>query len=194
MITFTAWMILLTASAADSAVSPQLYPEYYDTLDQAGVAAIQHAYDHSQFYEYGGMILQTTNGKFRVEVPGTDYRGDGVFIDSNTNDYPGYFIVASYHTHPCLPYSHYPHIFSDGDVGTDTNSGFIGYLGDLCSGAVLRFVPGVTKEDRCFGPFEEIGLLHCGSTGLKIGQIKLTRRPIQVETPGPKALKRGKLS
>jgi hypothetical protein len=180
-------------------VSPEMYPEYYDTLEQAGVAAIQHAYDKSQFYEYGGVILQTTNGKYRVGVPETDYNGEGVGISTPHVDFAGYNVVADYHTHPCMPYSHWPRYFSDSDVGSNTDSGITGFMGDMCSGVVRRFIPAVTKEDKCWtddllemqdgNPFA-----HCGSSGDDVGSIKLTRQPVIVEIPGPEALKRGMLS
>lgn len=173
-------------------VRPHLYPEYYDTLNEAGVAAIHHAYDHSQFYEYGGLILQTTNGKYRVSVPETDYRGGSVFIDNERNDFAGYSIVADFHTHPCMPYSHYIFVFSDADVNSNVNRGLVGYMGELCGGVVRRFVPGVTKENRCWLDDAPIGTYpHCGSTGEIVGQIDITRKPVVVERPGPQALKRG---
>ncbi len=184
---------------ARAGVSPEMYPEYYDTLEQAAVAAIQHAYDKSQFYEYGGVILQTTNGKYRVGVPDTDYAGDAVGIGMPRVDYAGYFVVADYHTHPCMPYSHWTRYVSDSDVGSNTENAITGFMGDLCSGVVRRFVPAVTPEDKCWeddllemkdgNPFA-----HCGSSGDDVGSIKITRKPVIVEIPGPEALKRGMLT
>lgn len=192
-------ILALTSAIARAGVSPEMYPEYYDTLEQAAVAAIQHSYDKSQFYEYGGVILQTTNGKYRVGVPDTDYGGDSVGISMPRVDYAGYNVVADYHTHPCMPYSHWPRYFSDSDVGSNTDRGITGFMGDLCSGVVRRFVPAVTPEDKCWmedsleiadgNPFA-----HCGSSGTDVGKIAITRSPVIVERPGPEALKRGMLS
>lgn len=187
LVTWTLWF-----AHPEDPVRPHLYPEYYDTMDEAGVAAIRHAYDHSQFYEYGGLILRTTNGKYRVSVPETDYRGASVFIDNDRNDYAGYSIVADYHTHPCNPYSHYIFVFSDSDVNSDTKRGITGYMGELCTGGVRRFVPAVTKEDRCWADDAPLGPYpHCGATGDLVGSIKITRKPVVLERPGPIGLARG---
>jgi hypothetical protein len=175
-------------SLGDPALLPHLYPEHYAALDEAAVVAIQHAYDHSQFYEYGGVILQMADGSYQVGVPGTNYRGGGVHIDDTTDGWPGTFIVADYHTHPCMPYTHFVGVFSDQDVGSNDRTSLIGYMGDLCSGVVRRYVPGVTPKNYSFddGTY--------GSKGERVGAISITRKPVVVEIIDPMTLKRGKIS
>jgi hypothetical protein len=202
------------AGTPDYKVLPHLLPGYYDTLDEAGIAGIEQSYVRSQFYEFGGVIVKTTNGKYRISVPETDYAGDSVQISARFHmDYAGYFTVADYHTHTCLPYSHFPAAFSDADVRINTHDGSIGYMGNLCTGDVLRFVPGVTPENKCFPGDEEpdgdfnwdtLDIIvfagappklerFCGSYGEHVGKIELTYTPVMVERPGPQALKRGVL-
>lgn len=201
------------AGTPDYKVLPHLLPEYYDTLDEAAIAGIEQAYARSQFYEFGGVIVKTTNGKYRISVPETDYSGDSVQITARFHlDYAGYFAVADYHTHPCLPYSHYVSALSDADVRINTYDASVGYMGNLCTGDVVRFVPGVTPEDKCFPDYDpsaddtdpnwDLKLViidetkpekFCGSYGEHVGKIELTYTPAQVERPGPQALKRGVL-
>jgi len=198
--TILAVLLMLTATAvrADDDVSPDLKPEYYDTMLQAAVAGLQLSYDRSNAYEYGGVIVSTTNGKFRISDPETSYRGDGVQIDYD-NDYAGYQVVATYHTHPCLPYSHWPAVFSDGDANSDTQVGTVGYMADLCSGVVRQFIPGVTPRDMHWnvGPAAEqiaatLGVDLSGAHGEAVGDIVLNPKlPVLQEIPGPKTKARG---
>lgn len=187
-------LLLLVASTAraDDTVSPDLTPDYYDTELQAATAALQLSYDRSNAYEYGGIILRTTNGKYRFSSPETDYRGDGINIDY-TNDFAGYTVVADYHTHPCLPYSHWPNVFSNGDVNSNSKQGLTAYMGDLCSGVVRQFTPGIDKLDICWKPSAieaAMGINVCGSRGREVGKITLYG-PVLQETPGPETRARG---
>jgi hypothetical protein len=191
-------LFVATVVRADNSVSPDLDPAYYDTELQAATAGLQMAYDRSNAYEYAGVILRTTNGKFRVSRPDTDYRGDAVQIDFD-NDYAGYEVVADYHTHPCLPYSHWPAVFSDRDANSNDFDATVGYMGDLCSGVIRRYVPGVTPRDMSWSnsPLAEAiaakeGIDLRGSHGEAVGQITLNPKlPVLQEIPGPKTKARG---
>lgn len=185
------------ALGGETNVEPDLTPDYYDTVQDAAVAAIQLSYDRSSAYEYGGIILRTTNGKFRFSQPETSYRGDGLHIEYN-NDFMGYDVVADYHTHPCLPYSHWPAVFSDGDANSSDVNDIVGYMGDLCSGVIRQYVPGTTERDMCWqhdgATLTMAALAHinlCGAHGKEIGSIRITKQPIIQEIPGPITKARG---
>ena len=188
---------LALALGGEAEVDPDLTPDYYDTMTEAAIAGIQLSYDRSNAYEYGGIILKTTNGKFRVSLPETSYRGDGVHIEYN-NDFAGYDIVADYHTHPCLPYSHWPAMFSDADANSNEYREIVGYMGDLCSGVIREYDPGVTVRDMCWkhdgvivalAALEHVNL--CGAHGAEVGSIKITKQPVVQEIPGPITKARG---
>jgi len=188
-----ALILLATAARADDEVFPDLRPEYYDTEVEAATAGLQLSYDRSNAYEYGGIILHTTNGKFRISNPETDYRGDGVVIEDR-NDIPGYSVVGDFHTHPCLPYSHFPGVFSDRDVYMNDTEARVGFMLDMCSGIIRRYVPGVTPHDKCWAiTIEEaiLGADGCGSYGVEVSRVKITKLPIMQEIPGPKTKARG---
>lgn len=189
--------LIATTVRADDDVSPDLSPDYYDTELQAAVAGLQMAYNASNSYEYGGVIIRATNGRFRVSRPDTDYRGDGVSIDYS-NSYAGYVIVADYHTHPCLPYSHWPAVFSDNDANSNDRTAYVGYMLDMCSGVVRRYIPGVTKRDMSWSnsPLAEAlaateGVDLRGAHGEAVDKIPMTKLPILQEIPGPKIRARG---
>lgn len=212
-------VVLLLASCAafageDHALWPDLKPEYYNTLDEAAIAGLQAAAHFTRAYEAGGVIVQATNRKFRISYPKSDYSGDSVQISpGRTNDYAGYFTVGTFHTHPCTPYSHYVQFFSDNDVRMDIYNGTVGYMGDLCSGIVRRFVPGVTAEDKCWSDdsandkgngkrqitrviviSSEAEDNTCGSTGLQVGVLSPHWEAVIEEVPGPKTKARGYVS
>lgn len=190
-------LLAVGSASADDTVMPDLTPTYYDTLLEAAMAGVQMAYDRSNAYEYGGAIFRTTNGRYRVAYPDTDYRGDGVGITYD-NDYAGYELAGDYHSHPCLPYSHWPNVFSDSDVNSSTRNGVPGFMADLCSGVVREFVPGVTPLDMSWehDPLEvalarAAGVNLLGSHGVPVGRIKVTKLPVMQEIPGPITKARG---
>src|ERR1700756_3733976 len=220
----TAVLLLLIAglACADDArdPNPDLMPAYYDTLDEAGLAGLRLAAHFSVAYEFGGRILETTNGKFRIERPHTDFKGDQVYVErDDTIDWAGYSLVADFHTHPCLPWSHYPRYFSDADVRITTKYAVVGYMADLCTGDARRFVSGSTPADHCwktddddddldgqtpivlviiglktFPPIQKATEPMCGSSGEFVDQLSANWRPIIEETPGPKTEARGMTS
>lgn len=116
-------------------------PREFDTATEAAVWAFSTIYTHiSQFYEYGGVIVQKPDGKYVAAVPSTEYAGDHVEIDADPLLYSG-TIVATYHTHPCLPSSHVPGEFSPDDLKGSREERLPAYMADLCTGNVHLFNP-----------------------------------------------------
>ncbi len=195
-------LLALALAGADYPVSPDLRPDYFDTIQEAAIAGVALSYQRSNAYEFAGTIYRTPSGKFRISDPDTDYSGDSVELDFK-NDYDTYKLAGWYHTHPCLPYSHWVNAFSDNDTNTSLRRDVPGYMGDLCSGAVRQFVPKVDALDICWDTDNRIldaltALLNtfqlvptlpakndCGSHGTIVGQIKIDRLPVMQETPGP---------
>ncbi len=82
-------------------------------------------------------------------------------------------------------------------------------MGDLCSGAVRQYMPKVDALDICWDKNNRVqdaltSLIYmfdltpitpirnpCGAHGTIIGQIKIDRKPVMQETPGPITKKRG---
>jgi hypothetical protein len=123
-------------------------PREFDTPTQAAVYALSASYDLSSFYEYGGVITQLPDGKYGASFPQTDYHGDSVMIDEDYSDYSGgYPVVATYHSHPCLPDSHVPELFSPADVHLARSFMRPGYMLDECTGVVRVFDPVVDKDN-----------------------------------------------
>jgi hypothetical protein len=180
-------LVAVTATAWDT-INPALLPTSYGSLDEAGVAAVQASYDYSNFYEYGGTILEDREHRFHVSIPDTDFSGDHVFIDFDNDWGDQYKTVADYHTHPCLPFSHAPGVFSSNDADSNDHRGLPGYLGDLCSGRVLRYLPGVTKRDVEFQKMQRVPPTFefelatvFGATGEQVGEIVIYRQPVIME-------------
>jgi hypothetical protein len=138
----------------------------FPTLREAGMYGIQRSYQCSHYYECGGVIAQGPDGRFIVGVTRTNFKGDSVALTHIAP--PGYKVVADFHTHPCLPVSHYAHYFSPEDTANDTFNHVIGFLGDLCTGEVHEYdpstmAPGDTQlEDDVFS-----------TAGKIIGKIKV---------------------
>jgi hypothetical protein len=83
-------------------------------------------------------------------MPDTDYSGDRVSYSADPDDYKGK-LVASYHTHPCLPDSHVPGVFSGNDIQGFRVFNRPGFLLDLCTGDVHYWAPGDPVEPRFSG-------------------------------------------
>jgi hypothetical protein len=178
--------IAMKAYAWDT-MNPALYPEVYGSMDQAAIAGLQHAYEHSMHYEYGGIIVETDKHKFRVAIPDTNWSGDRVSLAYEV-EWPGYTAVGDYHTHPCMPFSHYPGVLSPPDTRSNDKGNLIGYMGDMCSGEVRRYTPGVSAMDKTW--WEGTDNEQKGSYGDVVGKILLWRLdgPLAEDYPGPLAM------
>ncbi len=169
--------VLLALPLNAHAFTPELLPAEYDTFTEAAVNGIAESYARSQWYEYGGIILQTSEHKFRISKPLTDTSGDSVSIEHKT-DWPDMKVVADFHTHPCNPYSHYPGLFSPTDLASNTFLHWPGIMGDLCTGKVHEFDPGIMRDDDVFirdGVYATAGRI--------VGQISIYKLPVVLEDP-----------
>lgn len=109
----------------------------FATVQEAAIQGIKQAYVCSHFYECAGVIAINPDGKYVAGPVHTSYAGDGV---TDRDGVPmGYKLVASYHTHPCLPDSHHVGYFSNTDTVDYYDNHITGFMGDLCTGEVHEF-------------------------------------------------------
>jgi hypothetical protein len=158
---------------------PELIVGQFDTIQEAGVYALQNAYNQSNAYEYGGIILETSEHKFLISAPTTKYSGDSTEID-HTNTHFKTWIVADYHTHPCLPYTHITSLFSEPDLASNMYLNIIGFIGDLCTGKVHEFDPSKDKPDDVTVTWPS-GHVESLTDGHIIGLFSMTRPQIIME-------------
>jgi hypothetical protein len=117
-------------------------PAEFDTLEEAAIAAFKviAAKPSALYYEWGGVIVKSPAGKFSAEKANTSLGGDHVQIQSD-NFFTNSTIVASYHTHPCLP-EHFVEYFSPQDLFEPIFFHLTVFMGDFCTGTVHEFKPG----------------------------------------------------
>lgn len=123
-------------------VHPIVAPPKYDTLEQAAIAGLKAiaAKPTALYYEWGGHIVKTKDGKFSALASNTTYEGDHVEIDGDDFGLNGE-LVAGYHTHPCLP-AHDVQYFSPEDLIEPIFFHLTVFMGDFCTGNVHEFIPG----------------------------------------------------
>lgn len=127
------------------APTPPQQVHEYDTMDEAAVAALRLSYGITPAYEVGGIIAKLPDGKFAIGKPNTDLSGDSISsIDLDPLNYPG-VIVAWFHTHPCMPNTHLPTLFSPPDLATSRTYRYPGYMANLCTGKVAKYDPAVDQ-------------------------------------------------
>jgi hypothetical protein len=119
------------------APEPVTYPKF-DTAELAAIAALKQIADHhGGYYEWGGMIAKTQDGKYAFTAPSTDYEGDNVTIRRDLP--PDMEVVGGYHTHPCLP-QHDVEFFSPEDLmAVIWGHQPMEFMGDFCTGNVHQF-------------------------------------------------------
>ncbi len=140
----------------------------YDTLEEAGVHAIERAYRCSHVYECGGPIAQRPDGKYVVGPVHSSYAGDS--LDMHHGVPLGWKLAADYHTHPCLPQHHDVPYFSPQDLEGYLSEHLPGFMGDLCTGNVHLFVPGKDAPDNEQPPKDpDVHLTQ----GRIVGQLKV---------------------
>jgi hypothetical protein len=96
-------------------------------------------YDHSHYYEYGGVIEKTPKG-YAAAVPTTLHHGMDVSVDMDPEDYD-FPIAAGYHVHPCLKNA-YPGVFSPPDLASARSTHTPEYILDECTGDIHYWAPG----------------------------------------------------
>jgi len=160
----------------------KLDPRVFASFNEAAVAAIQTAYDSSNVYEHAGGIIETPEFKFQITVPVTSYSGDQVEV--GTFKKKRYVQVADYHTHPCLPYTHFVKWLSPED--TDHDDGTTAVLGNMCTGEVTKWTPGFDPVGNYIAKNIE-GDPVALTTGQLIGKIAITKIPRVLEQPSEDA-------
>lgn len=156
--------------------SPDALPAY-DTLEEAGVHAIQRDAECSIYYECGGVIAQRPDGKFVVGPVSSSRQGDSVSFEPTVPF--GWTLVADHHTHPCLDKTHAPSFFSPQDIESDTMQRVTGFMGDLCTGDVHEFTPGRdSPNDTELALGEGVYLTH----GRIVGHITVSKTVIEPNT------------
>jgi hypothetical protein len=136
-------LAVLVGGQAWGANAPDNPVHYFDSVNDAAAAAFMVTYrDHPHYYEYGGVIIQTPNGKFVASEPDSLYHADNTDIDTDIETYeiPGK-IVADYHTHPCVEGYHTGE-FSPDDLHGARSTGLPGYMLDECTGDIHLWSPG----------------------------------------------------
>lgn len=128
---------------------PKLDPRTFESFTDAAVASIAASYEANYAYENAGVIVLTRDARFRFTIPRTDFEGDRVWMNTGLKwSAIGYVEVGEYHTHPCLPWSHFPEFFSEPDIDNAINDKNIAIMGDLCTGAVHEWVEGQDARDN----------------------------------------------
>lgn len=127
-------ILVLAPPAAPSADVPT-----YETITEAAVYGAKRLYACSQVYECGGVIVRLGNGAFAVGPLTSDYAGDHVSINRKVP--ASVRVVATIHSHPCLPDSHEPMYFSPNDLASDIEFGEPGFLLNDCNGEVSEVIP-----------------------------------------------------
>lgn len=148
----------------------------YDTIEQAGIAAIERAYRCSHVYECGGVIAKReSDGKYVIGPVDSTYSGDSVHFRSGSP--LGSHVVANYHTHPCHMTSHFDEYFSPEDLMGDIAGRLIGIMGELCTGRVHEFNPAIMRPD-----VDEVEPGTFLTQGLIIGQIAVDGKSVEPNT------------
>jgi hypothetical protein len=111
----------------------------FATADAAALYVVGKIYEHSHYYEYGGVIVKTPKG-YAIAPPSTQHHGTDVGFDEDPESYD-YPIVATYHVHPCLSFA-FSSVFSPQDLAGSRVAHSPGYVLDECTGALHYWAPG----------------------------------------------------
>lgn len=111
----------------------------FATADAAALYIVGKIYEHSHYYEYGGVVVKAPKG-YAISEPKTQRHGMDVTFNEDPEAYE-YPIVASYHTHPCLR-GVVPSVFSPQDLAGARATNHPAYVLDECTGALHYWAPG----------------------------------------------------
>ena len=165
-------------------LDPPLDPAVFDSFANAATYAVALSYEKTNTFESSGVVVVRGDMRFQVTQPVTESSGDSVGIPSFKR--PGYVVVADYHTHPCLPYTHFVVWFSPEDIEEaegDNNEPAVGaVMGDFCTGNVHAWAFGTDPVGDHL-EHDDDGTPVALTTGRVIGHIALTKRPVVIETP-----------
>lgn len=154
-------------------------PTDFESMNEAAVNALQLSYRLTPAYEQGGVVTRLSNGRFAIGSPHTDYAGDTVEIDADPELYQG-MVVATYHTHPCLPVTHVPGMFSPPDLRGAREEKLGSYIADLCTGDVHYWQPGDGYSALPMSPDHPAVLAVFGpqvAFGKIVGHIQVSGEP-----------------
>jgi hypothetical protein len=112
-------------------------------VDTAAIAALTQAFNmpHGHEVEYGGAIFDEGKGLEHTLPPHTDAANDHVQLNPQLVIPPGAKFLAVFHTHPCMPTTHYPEYFSPQDIGMALLVGVPSYVLNECTGEVHVYDP-----------------------------------------------------
>lgn len=111
-------------------------------VDWAAIAASLNAHHQPEAdkYEYGG-IIYSHKGTILWSAPETDEEIDAVSIRIHAMLDPDDTLLGVYHTHPCMPNTHYVHLLSKPDVLMGYFNQVPVYMLDECTGDVHVYDP-----------------------------------------------------
>jgi hypothetical protein len=113
--------------------------KFFKTSDDAAIYVLTKIYEHSHYYEYGGVIVKSPKG-YTVSIPATQHHGMDVSFEEDPESFE-FPVVATYHVHPCLK-NMFPSVFSPQDLAGSRVTKTPGYVLDECTGAVHYWAPG----------------------------------------------------
>lgn len=160
------------------ALSPEIQAKLmalpsYETVNEAAVILSARLYQCSHVYECSGVIALQSDGRYSTSAVRSDEQGDRVSVIKVVP--PGWKIVADVHSHPCLPDSHFPAVFSPEDVSSATMHRTPGYMVNLCTGVVRVFDP--TKDSPNDAVLEEVDFY--GAIGRIVGTIPVDGKSVE---------------
>jgi|SRR6478609_1081851 len=117
----------------------------FTSLKRAVTWALAASFIMNDKFEIGGIIYQKGT-KYYVSTFVTSGIADRVAIPDKSVD-PTLVPVANFHTHPCMPYTHYIAYFSINDVVMGVNTKRLQYMGNLCTGDISEFNYKIDKLD-----------------------------------------------
>ncbi|MBC7465523.1 MAG: hypothetical protein H7256_05980 [Bdellovibrio sp.] len=139
-LSFVGLLALCFQAKAELLSLPLQNPTAFESIDQAGVAAVRMSADASKSVEYGGCIYKIDD-KFYHTTPVTD----GQFSEFHaTCEFPGNAqFVGIFHTHP----SNYMVGVSPHDIAFAQQNKVISYIGllEATSPVIVKYIPGKTK-------------------------------------------------
>lgn len=145
----------------------------YETANEAAVVLAARLYQCSHVYECSGVIALRPDGRFSNSGVRSDEQGDRVSITKLVPH--GWKIVADVHSHPCLPDSHFPAVFSLEDVSSALMHRTPGYMVNLCTGVVRVFDP--LRDSPNDAVLDEVDFY--GAIGRVVGTIPVDGKSVE---------------
>jgi hypothetical protein len=124
-----------------------MYPIFSHTeelhLNVAAVKALKESFNapNGDQWEYGGIIVFRNGTFYWTNPPITTKQIDSNEINPKSLLLKGDILAAKYHTHPCLPNTHFPGYFSLTDLAYSQYFEVPEFILDECTGNVQEFNP-----------------------------------------------------